>query len=377
MENQETVVCDICDKEIATLSIQVHKVHCERNTIKCQSCDKKLNRYDLEKHNNEFHVLKKCEACQASIEIRYFSTHNCPKKPLICEFCEASFPADLYRPHIFECGNRTDQCPRCREYVKKRDYIQHRMKNDCKPYSEPRINIYEEMKHEQSKYYKHSAEGIETSIKKPLRAEEPIKKPIQQQAREPVKKGDISSKNAKTKAEDNSKSESYNKNMKSSSGKSGTNKIGKSGVKSVPNIQSKPENSKMTALRGDKFNPTISPKISPKPIQYAFSPKINSKIAKPENQDKVQDFDDPNEDEIPQEIYEDSYPPPKRDWNFYSAANEQVEPLPQNLLPSNNYADIDDQILKQILAESEKDGFGITEDERIINEIVMKSLKDR
>lgn len=311
------------------------------------------------------------------MEIRHFSTHNCPKKPIICEFCDASFPADLYRSHIFECGNRTDQCPRCREYVKKRDYIQHRMKNDCKLYSEPKSNLYEEMKHEQGKYYKHPAEVIETSVKKPLRTEESIKNSIQQQARVPAKKIDISSKNVKSKAEENSKPESYNKNMKSSSGKSGDNKISKTGVKSVPNIQNKPDNSRLNAQRGDKFNPTISPKISPKPIQYAVSPKFNSKIVKPENREKARDFEDPNEDEIPQEIYEDTYPPPQRDHDFNSASSEQVEPLPQNPLRNSNYADIDDEILKQVLAESEKDGFGFTEDERIMNEVVMKSLRDR
>ncbi|OMJ93923.1 hypothetical protein SteCoe_2974 [Stentor coeruleus] len=377
MENQETVICDICDKEIAALSIQVHKVHCERNTIKCQLCDKKLNRYDLEKHNIEFHVLKKCDACQASMEIRYFSIHDCPKKPIICEYCEASFPTDLYKSHIFECGNRTDQCPRCRNYIKKRDYIEHRMKNNCKLYSNPNSNLYEEMKYEQNKYYKNPDEKNEISVKKPLSVQESIKKPIQQKAREPVKILDILSRNTKSKDEENSKSDSYDKNIKSSIGKSEANKIGKIGVKSLPDIQSKPNNSRLTGQRGDKFNPTISPKISPKPIQYATIPKISSKIAKSENQDKAQDFDDPNEDEIPQEIYEDSYPPPKKDWDFYSNPNEQIEPLPQNPLRNSNYTDIDDQIFKQVLAESEKDGFGLTEDERIMNEVVMKSLKDR
>ncbi|OMJ87739.1 hypothetical protein SteCoe_10482 [Stentor coeruleus] len=377
METQETVVCDICDKEVSAQSIQVHKIHCERNTIKCQSCGKKLNRYDLEKHNNEFHIQKKCETCQQSIEIQYFSDHDCPKRPIICEYCEASFPADQFKFHNIECGNRTDQCLRCREYIKKNVYKQHCLKNTCKPYTEPKAKLYEEIQAERIKVNKPQVEKPEIIDARHSKAEEvkryvPLARAINRDFQSGNKEVKIeNSKSNQKLAIDKNKQGNFNISMKKKQTEN-------AGQKSAPSIQEYPEISRTKAQRVVKEIQPAKQKSSLAPQKKQISPAIHSKVPyKNEYQDypDYQNYNENYEQEIPYEFLDNRFPQESKNIEYQRIPNEYAQPIPNNL--SSSLSEFDNEILQQVIAESTKDNFDYSEEERLIKEVLLKSLNDR
>lgn len=347
-----------------------------------------MNRYDLEKHNNEVHVQKKCETCQQSMEIQYFSAHDCPKKPLVCDYCQASFPADQFKTHNFECGNRTDQCPRCREYIKKRVYNEHCMKNTCKPYTEPKARLYEEIQYEKARASKPQVEKPEISEARYPKAEE-VKRPVPP-ARVPNKEyqpghSEVKVENPKSNlkpAEDKNKRGSYNNAMrKTQTGKSG--KSGKTGQKPIPDIQEYPDISRTKAQRVAKGNQPANQKSSPAPQRNQISPTIPSRVPRANEYQDFQDYQDYQnynenfEDEIPYEFLDDRLPQVSKNTNFKKIPDVYAQPLPANPLPSGNLNEIDDEIFQQVLAESTKDSLGLSEEERLMNEVLYKSLKEK
>lgn len=41
----------------------------------------------------------------------------CPKRRVICQFCEADFAIDEVQEHNEFCGSRTEKCPFCSKYI--------------------------------------------------------------------------------------------------------------------------------------------------------------------------------------------------------------------------------------------------------------------
>ncbi len=47
-----------------------------------------------------------------------------------CSFCNEECPASAIREHLMTCGNKTDQCPNCKKYVRRAIFAYH-YENNC------------------------------------------------------------------------------------------------------------------------------------------------------------------------------------------------------------------------------------------------------
>lgn len=55
---------------------------------------------------------------------------DCPKKPQKCLYCDLEFPKCDLKSHLDYCGSRTEQCPKCSQFILFRDQLQHE-ETDC------------------------------------------------------------------------------------------------------------------------------------------------------------------------------------------------------------------------------------------------------
>ncbi|CAF4701990.1 unnamed protein product [Rotaria magnacalcarata] len=50
---------------------------------------------------------------------------------LLCSFCKTHLPSlAVYREHLLLCGNKTDQCPKCRKFIRRAIFAYH-YENNC------------------------------------------------------------------------------------------------------------------------------------------------------------------------------------------------------------------------------------------------------
>jgi hypothetical protein len=439
MEIQETEVCNIwyrlySDKEVSKQSIQLHKIHCERNTVKCPSCNAKMNRMDLEKHKDEVHAPKKCEKCSKEFEIQYFDSHDCPKKPMLCTYCEAYFPADQFRFHNIECGNRTDQCPKCKEFIRKKVFKDHLTKNNCSPPA-PKIEfssrpgVYESGPDIES-FYKRSQREEEEEKKIVSRDYQPKKNEIRIKSTEenksypnrpvkPINPGSINeSKNQPVRPVNPvsstdpknqlGRSDKPNSRLEESKKPKGFNNT----IKDKPTPGSAFRQSSVSSKASEAKKPSgpSSIKNIPRnnPQKPSVSPKIEPKVKRPEIDDFIPQYED---DEIPYEVIERSMKDSgkqaiqkieskerKLKIQDYELEDDLIDEIPYDFLTkdskkspifqqshspepefrsSENLLEDEEQIVRAVLEESKKDNFGLSEEERMLNEMIFKSLKEK
>lgn len=353
-----------------SMSIQMHKIHCERNTVKCTSCGEKMNKLELEKHIAETHALKKCETCSIELEVRFFITHDCPKKPVMCDFCEAFLPKDQFRVHQLDCGNRTEECSRCRDFIKRRDYKEHIKARKCKDYSE-KLREQEQEKEmrrrREAEDRKKEAELLK-KIEESRKVEEYRKKyeESKKKTEEDKKKSDLDVKKKIIAPESSKVGEKKYKNEDKKPKEEGKNKPQVGKAKPVNfNSRSRSGNEAGKAVidsreRVNSFNPKPSPKISSKPA-------ANTNLIGPEDYEDI--YNVPDEiPPIPDDFDERqvNFPPPRR-----------KSPAP--LAESMNFADYDNQILQQVLAESKKEFVGAEDsiDDDILSQVLLNSIKEK
>ena len=350
----------------------MHKVHCERNTVKCPKCDAKMNRLELEKHEAENHALKKCETCSVQFELRFFSAHDCPKKQVMCDFCEASFPKDQVRNHQIDCGNRTEECHRCKEFIKRRDYKEHVQARKCKDYAE-RLREKEQEKElkrrreaEERKKEAEERQKLENQIKN--REAESLKKKREEEVRLEAERKNLEDRRkiGQNKGQEVRKpEEKVVRNVKEEA---------KSGVprSKATTFNSSQKKSSSRPLEEKKPKPVAEPRVgsfNPKP-----SPKINSKPTEVKNtviqaEDYADLYDIPDEiPPIPDTIDEDAFSfPPLR------------KRSPNPMTESRNLDEYEDQILQQVIAESKQDftGFDDSTEEDIMKQVLLNSIKEK
>ena len=80
---------------------------------------------EKQNHIEQIHTPKTCEACKQTMPPLMLEIHQCPKKPALCEYCNAYIPSDMLQEHKEQCGSRTEVCPECSKYVKLRDFNSH------------------------------------------------------------------------------------------------------------------------------------------------------------------------------------------------------------------------------------------------------------
>ena len=404
----------------------MHKIHCERNTIKCPKCACKLNRSDLEKHNSDLHAPKKCENCSQEMEIRFFSEHICPKKPTLCTYCEASFPADQFKSHTSQCGNRTDQCPRCKEFIRKKDFQEHSLQNSCvPPRPKPPVRNVEEYK-------------VDAGYPRNPQIEEERKAPQVAPRREPPLVSSAEKKNMIPVKEERPRMPSYNSAIKNQAQRKekegyvaasvmkrgsapalkqgagmGVNPrnnerkieeikkkpIGPSRVKNYP-IKPGGDDGRFGDFANEIIDdipyidrdqmpvnkpvaykpPTVSRNeknlVSP-PIQSKNSPakRPGSKSSAEKKPDFYENYYEDYTDDIPAEVIQESL----RDQYPVDIGEREEVYTEERVAPtiSQNLLDDEEQILRSVIEESKKDNFGLSQEDQLMNEIVMKSLKEK
>ena len=382
-----------------------------------------MNKSDLEKHNNEVHVLKKCETCSEEMEIRFFSAHNCPKKPTLCDFCEAYFPANQFKEHSTICGNRTDQCPRCKDFIRKNVFKQHAMQNSCIPYaqkleekaklqakmyeeqealSKARQRVIEEKNPIVSNNYKPKPRNIEDKNQENF--ERPRARNLEEINQEYIQKNEIPQKEEEKKrppsqrmqgsnryvqnkkqedikpaqVERNAKEErkgpaSFNQKLKEAGDPSKNPSAG--GRKPVKPVNNKPADVKqapkaVVLKRTDERGAENAAKRRAASMNTGSNPK--PAVKNPSYFDNYYaDYSDDIPAEIIQESLQDQIPPIPLDFQ-----DNHFKEIPRNP-PENTTNFVEDEILRAVMEESKKDNFGLSEEEKLMNEIVLKSLKER
>ncbi|KAL9262294.1 TRAF-type zinc finger domain-containing protein [Drosera capensis] len=128
VSEEPTTICTHCDRSVPASNADLHYAHCSRNLDKCKVCGDMVPRKHAEEHYLTTHAPVSCSLCSETVQRETLDVHkgeNCPKRMVICEYCELPLPAiDLFEHQDF-CGSRTEMCYLCRRYVRLRDRYAH------------------------------------------------------------------------------------------------------------------------------------------------------------------------------------------------------------------------------------------------------------
>lgn len=127
-DNEETVLCGSCKKDIAKSNFALHEPHCRRFLCLCPDCDEPVPREQLEEHRTEQHTQVKCPKCNMKMERCNLMDHQskeCKQRLVSCEFCELELPLSSMEEHTVTCGSRTERCLDCNRYVTLKDQLHH------------------------------------------------------------------------------------------------------------------------------------------------------------------------------------------------------------------------------------------------------------
>ena len=70
-------------------------------------------------------------------EFEFLQRTNCRNRLIKCSFCpEHLSSTEAMRTHLLMCGNKTDQCPICRQFVRRAIFAYH-YENECANPDEP------------------------------------------------------------------------------------------------------------------------------------------------------------------------------------------------------------------------------------------------
>ncbi|XP_071092778.1 TRAF-type zinc finger domain-containing protein 1-like [Haliotis cracherodii] len=143
----ETKYCSNCKKDISAANFTMHEVHCRRHIVLCQHCDDPVPRSEMEDHFSEHHAKVSCSQCGEEQEKTQLQEHMegaCTKRPIRCVYCELELPRCDVNSHQDYCGTRTEPCPKCAQFIMKKDLLQHEASNCDYPAPKPTTNGHEE-----------------------------------------------------------------------------------------------------------------------------------------------------------------------------------------------------------------------------------------
>ncbi|CAA6657825.1 unnamed protein product [Spirodela intermedia] len=132
ISQSSTAACTHCGKDIPTSNIDLHYVHCFRNLEKCSVCGEMVPKKHASEHYGNNHAPIDCIHCGEAVERKSLALHRgerCPQRIIACEYCEFPLPAvDLYK-HQDMCGNRTEFCDACGQYVRLCQRAEHELRS--------------------------------------------------------------------------------------------------------------------------------------------------------------------------------------------------------------------------------------------------------
>ncbi|CAF1179202.1 unnamed protein product [Adineta ricciae] len=69
--------------------------------------------------------------CTNDRDLQQHQQTNCRNRSVECSFCEETFPtSNALREHLILCGNKTDECPKCRQFIR-RSHSAYHYQNNC------------------------------------------------------------------------------------------------------------------------------------------------------------------------------------------------------------------------------------------------------
>eukprot|EP00096_Caligus_rogercresseyi_P013507 TRINITY_DN6142_c0_g1_i1.p1 TRINITY_DN6142_c0_g1~~TRINITY_DN6142_c0_g1_i1.p1 ORF type:complete len:600 (-),score=128.41 TRINITY_DN6142_c0_g1_i1:100-1899(-) len=124
----EHEMCQNCKRDVPISNYKMHTLHCARNVSKCELCDEPVNASEMENHIKLVHSNKPCSECgqtMAVIQLEEHRENECPKRRVICSFCEIHVKAEEQESHEGYCGSRTEKCQECGDFVMLKDWVKH------------------------------------------------------------------------------------------------------------------------------------------------------------------------------------------------------------------------------------------------------------
>ncbi|XP_031429253.1 XIAP-associated factor 1 [Clupea harengus] len=126
--NEETILCSSCKKNISSSNFALHEPHCRRFLCLCPDCDEPVPREQLNEHRKEQHSQVNCPKCSVKVERCHLIDHEsdeCKDRLVSCEFCQLDLPLSVMAEHTVACGSRTERCLDCGRYVTLKDQLHH------------------------------------------------------------------------------------------------------------------------------------------------------------------------------------------------------------------------------------------------------------
>ncbi|MQL94614.1 hypothetical protein Taro_027264 [Colocasia esculenta] len=129
--DSSTALCAHCGKDVPSSNIDLHFAFCFRNLEKCRICDDMIPKKNMDEHYHNSHAPVDCSLCSQTIERELLDIHRgekCPQRIVTCEYCEFPLPAVDLSKHQEVCGNRTEYCNMCNQYVRLREWDEHEIR---------------------------------------------------------------------------------------------------------------------------------------------------------------------------------------------------------------------------------------------------------
>lgn len=122
MDDQSTIVCNNCKREVSSANFMVHMAHCDRHRmVVCDQCDSPFPSAELEAHQRSAHAEVLCPiGCGRHLPQHLVDAHaanECPKRMVACQYCDMQVTGVDRIEHEDYCGSRTSRCDGCGLYV--------------------------------------------------------------------------------------------------------------------------------------------------------------------------------------------------------------------------------------------------------------------
>lgn len=109
--DDQSKLCENCDKMIPKDKITIHEIHCLKNIYKCIDCKKKMEMIEKSSHEFLFHRKILCE-CGQEIQkdlLRKHKIEKCPERIKICSYCHNKVNQSQKEEHEKNCEKNNEK----------------------------------------------------------------------------------------------------------------------------------------------------------------------------------------------------------------------------------------------------------------------------
>ncbi|XP_053426183.1 XIAP-associated factor 1 isoform X2 [Nycticebus coucang] len=153
-EMEDTLqVCPNCKKNVASFHFALHEAHCLRFLVFCPECEEAIPRAKMEEHRKACHQQEDFtdadmgqseprwmripydpqifgrDMHQQSVQkpsMEFHEAKECQEHSSKCKFCKLAMQLSKLEVHEFQCGNRTELCPNCGQFITLQVLAQHK-----------------------------------------------------------------------------------------------------------------------------------------------------------------------------------------------------------------------------------------------------------